>query len=366
MVNSILLVRLSSIGDVVQTFPVAEYLRAKFPKARIDWVVEASIAPLIRQLRSQTDQPLIDTVIEIDTKRWVKSIWLQSGRSKIQGFITKLQSDEYDVVFDLQGNCKSGFVTMLSKAKEKVGYGKHSVRERPNLLATTKRFDFPLDLNIREKYLKLAKSYFNDPSDFTSQGLKFELSSMECIRFDAILQEPLMQRPFKLMIAASSKWKNKTIGNEALVCLLKTAAEKQASFLFIYASAEEKKEAEKLQRLFPQVSMVLGDLTLPLWQTLMHHVNGIIAMDSAALHFAGTTKTPSFSFFGPTSAKIFKPLEEQHHAYQSSCPYAKTFLKQCPILRSCKTGACLQQLDYAMFKDDFENWLNTLSVELIV
>jgi heptosyltransferase I len=69
----------------------------------------------------------------------------------------------------------------------------------------------------------------------------------------------------------------------------------------------------------------------------------VIAVDSAALALCGTTSTPSFSFFGPTQASIYKPLGVQHHHFQGTCPYAMSFSARCPRLRSCKTGACLKQ-----------------------
>ncbi|MGE0671001.1 MAG: glycosyltransferase family 9 protein [Parachlamydiales bacterium] len=363
--RSILLVRTSAIGDVVQTFPVIEYLRSKFPAARIDWVVEKGIAPLLRQLKTScSDRPLIDQVIEVESKKWAASFWLKQSRSAFKDFVQRLRMNEYDAVFDLQGNSKSAMITMLAKGKDKVGFGWNSVREKPNLLATTHRYEFPLDLNIREKYLKLVQSYYGDEVAFVSKGIEFQLSDREADRLRMLLEDPLMQHPFKLMVAVGSKWNNKKLSDDALVSLLKEAQLRtDAALVLIYGSVEEKLFAEKLLSLFPNNAIAVGDLTLPLWQALMHHVDGIIAVDSAALHFAGTTKTPSFSVFGPTSAHIFKPLEQQHHAFQGACPYGKTFHKQCPILRSCASGACIRNLTLDQLEAPFTNWLSGLLSE---
>jgi heptosyltransferase-1 len=86
-------------------------------------------------------------------------------------------------------------------------------------------------------------------------------------------------------------------------------------------------------------------------------------MDSATLHLCGTTSTPSFSLFGPSSASIYKPLGEHHVAFQGSCPYGRTFVKRCPILRTCKTGACMKDLTAKRIFQDLEKFLSmTLSV----
>jgi heptosyltransferase-1 len=70
----------------------------------------------------------------------------------------------------------------------------------------------------------------------------------------------------------------------------------------------------------------------------------VIAMDSAALHLCGTTLTPSFSVFGPSAASIYKPLGSQHTHVQGFCPYKQEFIQRCPLLRTCKTGACIKNL----------------------
>ena len=360
--QSILIVRTSAIGDVVQTFPVIEYLRAKFPDARIDWVVEKGIAQLLRQLIGiESGKPLIDHVIEIDTKTSFKFCLQREFRQTTRGAIQTLRSHEYDLIFDVQGNTKSGVITSLARSKEKVGFNWQSAREKLNLLATTRRFGFPSALNIREKYLKLVQTYYGDETPFTSKGVTFQLTPSEQAKLKQILQNPLMQRPLTVMIAVGSKWKNKRIGDQLLMRLLKEGHSKTgAGYVLIYGNSEEKCDVEKLALMFPTGAIALGELSLPLWQVLMSHVEGIIAVDSAALHFAGTTQTPSFSFFGPTAAKIFKPLQEYHTAFQSGCPYGKTFLKQCPQLRTCATGACLQSLDWDEIKEPFLAWLTGL------
>jgi len=79
----------------------------------------------------------------------------------------------------------------------------------------------------------------------------------------------------------------------------------------------------------------------------------VIAMDSLPLHLAGTTNTKTFSFFGPSSSAKFMPMGEQHHAFQGSCPYGKVIQRRCPIIRTCKTGACLRGISSDTLFDAF-------------
>ncbi len=348
---SILIVRSSAIGDVIQTLPVLEYLRSKFPDAQIDWVVERAIAPLLEQLEGN----LANRVMPLDTKRWIKAPFSMQTCREIKEFCKELRKVEYDYLFDMQGNIKSGGVTLVAKAKQKIGYGKRSVREWPNLLATNVQYEVAKDLNIRQTYLSLPQRHFNETSVFKSSGVGFQLTVSERIRLELILKH--CAPGIKLMIAMGSKWENKRLKEETLHAFLnQVATHCNPSFLFVYGSASEKLVADRLSAAFPECSTSVGDLSLPLWQALMKHVNGVIALDSAALHLAATTQTPTLSFFGPTAASVFKPVEERHHAFQGICPYGRTFVKQCPILRTCPTGACLREVSADALFELFVRW----------
>jgi heptosyltransferase-1 len=347
--SSILIVKTSAIGDVIQTFPVLDYLRKKFPAARIDWVAEQGISPLLKA------HPQLDNVLEIRSKVWRKNPLSSQTRLEFRTFTKQLRETNYDLLFDLQGNAKSAVVTAAAKAREKIGFGWKSVREKCNLLVTHKRFNFSPDLNIRLKYFGLVQSYFNDTDGFETQGVRLKISREETER----LQDILSKEP-KLMVCFGSKWPNKRLEVATLTALLeKIALECDPVFLFIYGDEEERRIAEALSAQFKK-SIAVGGLSLPLWQALMWEMDGVMAVDSAALHLCGTTDTPSFSVFGPSLAAFYKPPGEGHLSVQGSCPYGKTFSARCPILRTCSTGACIRHLQVDALFDSFKKWSSRL------
>ncbi len=341
------IVKTSAIGDVIQTFPVLEYLRKKFPDAQIDWVVEEGIAPLLRA------HPLIDQVIEIRSKAWRRHPFHLETRKEFRAFSEQLRKTYYDILFDLQGNAKSAVVTGCAKAKSKVGFGWKSVREKSNLFVTTQRFNPPPHLNIRSKYLHLVQSVLNDSETFQPQGVRLHLSSLEKERLQTI-HTPSPQP--RLMVCFGSKWPNKQLEKSTLLSLLqKISADSNPSYFFIFGDEEEKRFAQELSTHFPG-SVALGNLSLSLWQAFMWEMDGVIAVDSAALHLCGTTQTPSFSIFGPSLASCYKPPEERHLAVQGACPYGKIFLVRCPVLRTCATGACIRDLHADALFDAYKSW----------
>ncbi len=340
----ILIVKTSAIGDIIHTFPVVDYLRHRFPKAEIDWVVEKGNRALV------SAHPEIHKVYSVDTQTWRKGVFTSSTWQQIKAFKSELAQTSYDLLFDLQGNTKSAFITFFANAKEKIGFGWDTVKEKPNMLVTTKRYSTPPGMSVRKRNLHLVKSYLGELHQLPRKTT-LTLTSEEQARLDSILIHSITY-----MVAFGSKWTNKRLSVDVLQeFLLKLSA----NFMFVWSTPEEKIIAEKLAQSFPN-STTLGDLTLPLWQAIMQKVDCVIAMDSAALHLCATTSTPTFSVFGPSLASIFKPDGEQHVAIQGTCPYNKTFAERCPILRTCKTGACIRNITADQLFESFKK-LTTIS-----
>ena len=105
----ILLVKLSSLGDVVHALPVVQDILAAMPDAQIDWVVEKSFAPLLSRITG------LHRVIPCEIRRWRKSVFSAVTRREWRAFKSDLQREKYDAVIDLQGLTKSALVARLAK-----------------------------------------------------------------------------------------------------------------------------------------------------------------------------------------------------------------------------------------------------------
>lgn len=336
----ILIVKTSSLGDIVQSFPALHHIRACYPDATIHWVVEEPFADLVES------HPFVDQVIRVHTKKWRSSLFNKASFQSIRSFIQILRTIKYDYVVDLQSNSKSGLICLLTRAKKKVGFGTASVHEWPNLLFTTVKFDPPLGKNIRDDYLFLVQSLFPQ-SPLKNQSIQLKITPSEELKVENILRhEKMIGAGPKIMICPGSIWENKQIDREVLQQFLELLAERlDAHFLFIWGSEKEKRFAQELEGQFPDRSLVVEKLKLQVLQNLMSKVDRVFSMDSLPLHLAGTTSTSTMSVFGPSLADKYKPIGSHHVAYQGKCPYGKTFEKRCPILRSCSTASCIKKID---------------------
>lgn len=112
--KSILLVKTSSLGDVVHNLPIASDILFAFPGAEIDWAAEEAFAPLPHL------HPAVRAVVPVAVRRWRRTLWQARTWAEIRGFLRRLRSERYDAVIDTQGLLKSALIT---RAAHGIRYG---------------------------------------------------------------------------------------------------------------------------------------------------------------------------------------------------------------------------------------------------
>jgi len=328
----ILIVKTSSLGDIIQALPVISFLKKKYPEAEIDWVVEKPFREILEA------HPDIHTVIPIEMRTWRKNLIKHQGAIRLA--IKTLRCKHYDILFDLQGNIKSALITKCIRAEEKVGTTFKSAPEWPNALTLNCRYPLNKKDPISLQYLSIVQQHFYVKPHSINTTLTLTITQKESAW---LLSE--LKGEHRTMICPGSHWENKKLSLPTWIELLKELLQKKEThFYFVWGSPKEEQEALALHAQFPSHSTVLPRMRLPLWQNFMSHMDAIYTVDSSALHLAATTSVPTLSFFGPSSASVYKPAQNSHKAFQGTCPYGKTFTKRCPALRTCKTGACLKEV----------------------
>ena len=118
MALNILLVRVSSLGDVLHNLPMVADILRHHPDANIDWVVEEGYVSLVRL------NPHVRKIIPFALRRWRKSLGDKATRAEIKAFFATLRQERYDYVFDTQGLLKTGIImgaARLAPGGQKVG-----------------------------------------------------------------------------------------------------------------------------------------------------------------------------------------------------------------------------------------------------
>ena len=117
-VPKILLVKLSSLGDVLHNLPIVWDLRKRLPNAQIDWIVEEGYVHLLEPLKTTESFQGIDRIIPLAFRRWKKNLFSIHTWQEFFAMRSILQSVTYDVVIDTQGLLKSALVCALAKKSD--------------------------------------------------------------------------------------------------------------------------------------------------------------------------------------------------------------------------------------------------------
>jgi lipopolysaccharide heptosyltransferase I len=118
-----LIVRLSSIGDIVHALPAVAALGEAFPQAEICWAIEKRLAVLLDR------NPFVRRVIPLDTLGWRSRLSALHTWEEVVGSITALRGPAFDVAIDFQGLIKSGLIAWISGSRERLGFAENWLRE---------------------------------------------------------------------------------------------------------------------------------------------------------------------------------------------------------------------------------------------
>jgi len=146
-ISNILLIKTSSLGDVVHNFPVVTDIRSHFPDASIDWVVEENFAALPALHHD------VQEVIPVALRRWRKSWW--AARDEIRAICRNLRTRHYDIVLDTQGLLKSALIARCARTT-RCGFAWDSAREPLASLLYHRRFSVAGDRHAVERNRRLA------------------------------------------------------------------------------------------------------------------------------------------------------------------------------------------------------------------
>ncbi len=331
----ILIVKLSAIGDVVQTLPVVEALRAEFPLARIDWVVEEDAADLL------AGHPALDRVIVSRRKSWQKEIF-KKGKFRetardLRRFLRDLRSREYDWVIDNHGIFKSGVIAGLTRGRRKIGFQRtRKISDEGNSLFTNERYR-PLDIerHALERYLDLI-AQVGVPVD----GVRFRYEPDEAARkkADSLLLENGSPRPW-IVIHPLAKWPTKQWPAENFIALAEALGEAGASVVFTGSPGDVETIEEMVKRIRrpARVLNLAGRTNLRELAAVFSSADLVLSTDTGPMHLAAAVAAPLIALFGPTAPWRTGPYGKENVVLRKALACSPCFKKSCPTMECMKS-----------------------------
>ena len=320
-----LIVRLSSLGDIIHTLPALESLRTAFPHARIDWLVERKMAFLLGAV------PGIDEVLPIDTHSMRVGVLRREAWRRLWSPIIAVRARRYDVALDFQGLLKTAVLCLFSGAGTRLGFSKGLVRERPAhwlYHRTPKMPDRPM--HVARLNLLLAAEAGAGPGE-----LHVQLNEREQDRsaiHDLLRAQQLSQF---IVINPGGGWPNKR-WRPASYAALAGRIERELQFRVAIATGpgEEVLYQEIAENCLSRPPV---HLKVPFLQLipLFRRASLLVAGDTGPLHLACALGTPVVGILGPTSPVRNGPWSEIDEVVVRHLPCSFCNRKSCPTANEC-------------------------------
>ncbi|MBU3625106.1 lipopolysaccharide heptosyltransferase I [Polynucleobacter sp. JS-Safj-400b-B2] len=253
----ILLVKLSSLGDVLHNLPIVWDLRARLPNAQIDWVVEEGYVHLLTPLLSKGDFKGIDRIIPFGLRRWKKNLLMLATWRQFFAFKKDLQAVTYDVVIETQGLLKSAIVCSLaSKTPDAIVAGLANATEFSGYEPIARYFynqsvQIPVQCHAVERSRWVMSSALNwpliDRTDAPHFYSKTYIDSLS-VNSGAVLKE--LKLPYVLFFHSTAR-EAKRWPNENWVALGNQLASKGYQVVFPWGSAAERVVSNDLAAQIP-------------------------------------------------------------------------------------------------------------------
>jgi len=333
----VLIVKVSALGDVVHALPVLSHIREVHPEAEIDWLVEEGFSSILE------DHPLIQRVIKLRTKRWRKQSLLTTLK-EVSSFIRELRSRRYDLVFDLQGNSKSGACTLLAKGSAKYGFNRANVREWPNLLAT--RYHVALDEadhHIAQRALAVVRAALPAEKRVAPVG-PLPVNEAARQRIAEQLKQFSLNRPLVVCVYGTT-WQTKLWALESWKELVKRLQKEQGlQPVLTWGNDEEKKAVEQIAAAAGGAAIVWPRGSLQDLVALLDWADLVVGCDTGPIHIAAAVGTPTVSLYRVTDARRNGPEGEIHQRLQAPLDCSPCLRKHCEDDAVCSCSISVEDV----------------------
>lgn len=322
----VLLIKTSSMGDIIHTFPALTDAARAIPDIQFDWVVEEAFAEI------PAWHERVEKVIPIALRRWRKNLGAKKTWKEMRHAQKILRGESYDLIIDAQGLIKSAFLSLFTRG-ERAGLDWGSARESFASLFYQKKctvnFYQHAVVRMRQIFSRLLNySYTDTTPDY---GLH---------RSDFLAEDP--QR--YLVFLHGTTWSTKLWPESYWLELAKLAEKRGFSVKITAGNSAEFARATRLAEACENVTL-LPNLSIRKAATLIANAEAVVSLDTGFSHLAAALAVPNVSLYGPTNPELTGALGSSQICLSAQFPCAPCLNRVCTFQGESKVEpACFSTL----------------------
>lgn len=281
-----LVVKMSSLGDVIHTLPALTDAAAALPGIQFDWVVEEAFAEI------PAWHPAVDRVIPVALRRWRKRPLRDFTGPEWRVARASLRDRSYDAVIDAQGLIKSAFISRLVPAP-RYGMDKATVRERLAALA----YDHPVHVARDMHAVERTRVLFARALDYPLPDCRGDYGVDNTVAAKGVRHSP------ELLFFHGSARPEKLWSEDSWVALAGLVGEAGYRVWLPWGNEEEQERAKRIAGL-ADAAQLLPRQTLRELADKLQAVSGVVSVDTGLGHLSAVFAVPTVSLYGPTSTRL--------------------------------------------------------------
>lgn len=328
----LLVIKLSSFGDVIHALPTLEALRALYPQGHITWLVEETFAPLL------AGHPALDEVWPIPRLRFHRQS-LGRQAPALAAMVCRLRSQPFDLVIDLQGLLKSALWVALAKSPCKIGYD--GTREGSYLALTEKLPPYDPDAHAVWRYLNIARHLAAPVAP-----PRFHLGHLLADPGEQLGGMP--PKPY-VVLHPAARWPTKLWPAASWALLAEGLAGMGAGVVLTGSPGDMGLARAIVAESRASVFNLAGRTTLKELAAVLKGAAFAVTTDTGPMHLAAALGTRVVALFGPTAPWRTGPFGEGHEILRLGLECSPCFRRQCPAPR-CLTELPLSAVNAACKK----------------
>ncbi|KAF0143748.1 MAG: heptosyltransferase I [Nitrospirae bacterium] len=328
--QKILIIKPSSLGDIVHSLPFLNAIRDRFPKSEIHWVVARGLEGLLE------GHPMISKLWIINKDNWKKIKNMKGTVSELKDLFKSLKKEKFDIVVDLQGLLRSGVLAAATGAPLRIGF--NEAREGSRIFYTH-RVKGGKDIHAVDRYLKIAKFLGCDASDVkfpfplsfsSSQGINYFLNEYNppSPPFDKGGMGGFCDEYAVIVPGArwrTKKWPSERFGELASILPVKALVVGGKSDIDISNRVAAGSKGNAMS--------VAGMTSIKELVDLMRKAKFVVSNDSGPMHIAAALGVPVFAIFGPTNPLRTGPYGKGHVIIRKELKCSPCYKKTCKDVR---------------------------------
>jgi heptosyltransferase I len=281
----LLVVKTTSLGDVIHALPAVTDILRHEPSAKIDWVVEESFAELPRL------HPGVRDVLSVAIRRWREAWLVREHRREIAAFIRRLRRVRYDLILDMQGLVKSAAIARLARGR-RVGFDGDSARDPRAAWFYRRRFAVHWGLHAVERNRRLAAAALGyEPPIAVDYGVQAPAGALG-----------YFQEPYAVLLHASSR-PDKQWRDDCWEALGRALGEEGIRSLLPGGSERERESARRLALRVPG-AVALPAMNLRDIASLLANAELVVGVDTGLTHLACALKTPVIAIYAASDPDL--------------------------------------------------------------